>query len=47
MGTTAANDAVRVAAGGDDMLSKWQFDEIGMKHRRERGVCSLVILLRV
>jgi transcription initiation factor TFIID subunit 4 len=37
MRTTAANAAVRVAAGGDDMLSKWQLLAEKNKHRGEGG----------
>ncbi|CAM0873637.1 unnamed protein product [Alopecurus aequalis] len=37
MRTTAANAAVRVAAGGDDMLSKWQLLAEKTKQRGEGG----------
>jgi transcription initiation factor TFIID subunit 4 len=37
MRTTAANAAVRVAAGGDDMLSKWQLLAEKNKQRGEGG----------
>lgn len=37
MRTTAANVAARVAAGGDDMLSKWQLLAERNKQRSEGG----------
>jgi len=37
MRTTAANAAVRVAAGGDDILSKWQLLAEKNKQRGEGG----------
>ncbi|XP_062211618.1 transcription initiation factor TFIID subunit 4b-like isoform X1 [Phragmites australis] len=37
MRTTAANVAARVAAGGDDILSKWQLLAEGNKQRNEGG----------
>uniref|UniRef100_A0A0A8YAE0 Transcription initiation factor TFIID component TAF4 C-terminal domain-containing protein n=1 Tax=Arundo donax TaxID=35708 RepID=A0A0A8YAE0_ARUDO len=37
MRTTAANAAARVAAGGDDMLSKWQLLAERNKQRSEGG----------
>ena len=40
MRTTAANAAARVAAGGDDMLSKWQLLAEKNKQRGEGGDVS-------
>ena len=40
MRTTAANVAARVAAGGDDMLSKWQLLAERNKQRSEGGDSS-------